>query len=86
MVRHAKATRVIISLEKIDGRIILKIDDDGKGIPRKAIDDVQSWGITGMYERAQSLGGELTLSNSLNGGTIVTLHVPFENKSKGELS
>ena len=79
--RHAKATRIKVSLEKVDGRILLKIHDNGKGITRKTIDNVQSWGIIGMRERAQFMGGELTLSTSRNGGTLVSLNVPIQTKS-----
>jgi signal transduction histidine kinase len=57
----------------------LQIRDDGQGIdPQLLRTDGLSghYGLRGMRERAQSLGGELTIWSEVNSGTEIDLSVP----------
>jgi signal transduction histidine kinase len=57
----------------------LQIRDDGQGIdPQLLRTDGLSghFGLRGMRERAQSLGGELTIWSEVNSGTEIDLTVP----------
>ncbi|MQY07821.1 hypothetical protein ACRB68_59230 [Actinomadura sp. RB68] len=70
--RHADATAVELSLAPAGGGVLLRVDDDGRGmdgVPEGA-------GIRGMRERALLAGGTLELGPGPGGGTRVALHIP----------
>jgi PAS domain S-box-containing protein len=74
--RHAQASRVQVSLRAIDDTLALTVADDGTGIRNEDIESVTSMGLTGMRERAASLGGRVDISSRPEGGTRVLLRVP----------
>jgi signal transduction histidine kinase len=77
--RHAKATEVNVGVERIDGRLVMQIADNGRGLDPTTINTVRSLGIIGMQERVRLLDGELTI-HGLNGqGTTVHVEVPISN-------
>jgi len=78
--RHAEASKARIIL-KFDGNIVLTVEDNGKGfeLPQR-IGDLASagrLGLAGMQERAQLIGGELTIQSELGKGTSVAVEVPL---------
>jgi PAS domain S-box-containing protein len=76
--RHAKATKVSVRLEKEDGRLILEVKDNGKGITEKQLSDLKSLGLMGIRERAASWGGHVNMKGVRNGGTTVIVHIPLD--------
>ena len=72
--RHARASRVEISLRRHGGEAVLRVRDDGRGLPPEATQS--SSGIRGMRERAMLIGAELTLQPAEGAGTEVALRVP----------
>jgi two-component system nitrate/nitrite sensor histidine kinase NarX len=73
VVRHADATRVSVNLGcDQEGVVELIIEDDGIGINLKS-DKMQHYGLPIMKERAERLGGDLTITESEDGGTRVVL-------------
>jgi len=74
--RHSGATAVELDLSPADasgdGGVVLRVDDDGKGINGAP----EGAGIQGMRERALLVGGTLHLQTRPEGGTRLTLHVP----------
>jgi two-component system, NarL family, sensor histidine kinase UhpB len=75
VVRHARARNATLSLETIDGRLLLEVRDDGRGIGDRR--GQSSTGIAGMRERALLVGGTLTIQPAAGGGTVVRLEVPL---------
>lgn len=75
-VRYAEAGMVEISLERIGPDVVLTVRDDGKGIPRDAINSVDSLGIIGMQERAALVNGRLAIDGGPGQGTTVSAAVP----------
>jgi PAS domain S-box-containing protein len=76
--RHARATRVEISMEKRDGDLVLKVCDDGRGIRESDISDTRSLGLLGMRERAVVFGGVVEIEGARGRGTTVTVRIPLE--------
>jgi signal transduction histidine kinase len=77
--KHACATHVSVLLERRDDRIVLVVEDNGRGF---AIDDVwpdvvASLGLVSMRERAALVGGELTIESTPEFGTTITVRVPI---------
>ncbi len=79
IMRHAKAKNVTIKMELNNSKILLQIQDDGSGIninnKRKSN---KTFGVFGMKERANNLGGELTIKNNFDKGTLVELTLPYK--------
>ena len=79
--RHARANSVKACLEASNGRLFLQVADDGIGIPDEKIRHRDSLGLLGMRERAQLLGGQLTISCKPGRGTIVAVSIPLPTAS-----
>ncbi len=76
--RHAKATRVDVTLERVTEEVILRVSDNGRGIKQEQINNKKSLGLLGMTERALAVGGKLTISGVIGMGTTVTITVPLK--------
>ena len=74
--RHAEATQVLILLECHDDKFMLMLSDDGKGMQAGGENKRNSYGVIGMRERAQNLGGELHLLSIPGEGTTVVVFLP----------
>ena len=73
--KHAKASRVTVKLAQTRHYVSLKISDNGGGIWQADRAKPHSFGIRGMVERANALGGTLTLSHAVGGGTVVAIKI-----------
>jgi PAS domain S-box-containing protein len=76
--RHSEATKVWITMAQREGRIVVAVRDDGKGIGKRIAEmqpDSVGVGIGGMKQRASEFGGELRLTN-MSPGTLVELMIP----------
>jgi two-component system sensor histidine kinase UhpB len=73
--KHARASRVVVRLQRQQEEICLAITDNGTGIAAADRAKPKSFGLRGMSERAQALGGTLALSGAPGGGTIVTIRI-----------
>jgi len=77
--RHAQARRIAVAIEYGERQFRLRIRDDGKGIDSEVLEEpgrVGHWGLAGMRERAQLIGGQLEISSQQESGTEVDLRIP----------
>jgi len=85
--RHAAAEKVRVALEDKDEVLVLAISDDGVGSDR--IGDVENlgrnghFGLVGMFERAERVGGRLKVESSPGAGTTVTAVAPLAGRRSG---
>ena len=77
VIRHANATKVEINLHEEDGKLVLEVVDNGKGITKAAISDSKSFGLIGIKERVHSLGGEVDIAGAPNEGTRLMVRMPI---------
>lgn len=73
IIRHAHASRCEIAVWQDDGALIVRIDDDGEGLPSALR---PGNGLVGMRERVEEAGGQLTITNRLDGGARVLAQLP----------
>jgi signal transduction histidine kinase len=84
--RHAKATKAVISVVEQNGSVRAAVTDDGQGLPDSGRlgprgDGLQGgFGMSGMRERAELVGGELELTSPISGGTVMRLTVPLSGR------
>lgn len=76
--KHACAERVQVDIHRVGCRVVATVSDDGRGFdaahsPRPGR---PRFGLAIMKERAESVGGSLTVDSSAEGGTRVVLAVP----------
>jgi signal transduction histidine kinase len=69
IVRHAAASRVAIAITEQEGSMRVCIQDDGTGFDPEQ--PVSGFGLLGMHERADLLGGTITVESSPGAGTTV---------------
>jgi two-component system sensor histidine kinase UhpB len=74
--KHARASRVAVRLARTNRSISLEVADNGRGIRSADRLKSKSFGIRGMEERADALGGKLTVAGALGGGTVVKIRIP----------
>lgn len=77
---HSNATRVKVSLREQKGKTVLKIIDNGRGITQEQINGPESFGLMGIRERANSLGGEFKISGVPGKGTTLMFSIPTYQK------
>jgi len=77
--RHAAASRVLVGLEESAGQLILRIEDNGRGITDEQLADPKSLGLAGMRERATVVGGEFKIAAAPGRGTVATVRIPLQH-------
>ncbi|WP_316570625.1 sensor histidine kinase [Neobacillus sp. YIM B06451] len=74
--KHAEATEIQVKLEISENAVTVVVKDDGKGFdPKKR--KYNSFGIMGMKERVDLLGGQFAISSKPGKGAAVIIQVPF---------
>ena len=76
VLRHAQAEQVAVSLYARDGRIVLEVEDDGRGFDADA--KTNRAGVTGMRERAALVNGTLRFESEPGEGTQAVLEIPCQ--------
>jgi signal transduction histidine kinase len=84
--RHARATRIDITVTVADDRFELKVQDNGAGIPDTKVADSSSYGLLGMQERARLARGQVTVGRAPRRGTIVRIRIPLGPGEGGGVS
>ncbi|HET9599094.1 MAG TPA: histidine kinase [Anaeromyxobacteraceae bacterium] len=76
--RHAKAESVLVQLGHDEREIWIEIEDDGQGFdPSRAPQDRPHYGLLGILERAELLGGRAVIDSAPGKGTRVEVRVPL---------
>jgi signal transduction histidine kinase len=84
--RHAQASKAAISVHAHDGVLYVSVTDDGRGLPDASRlgprgDGLEGgFGMSGMRERAELVGGELEIANAPERGTAMRLTVPLSGR------
>ena len=75
--RHAGASQVEINIKHIDDEIVVTIRDNGCGFDSSAPRKSTSFGLLGLRERANLLGGGVIITSTPGKGTQVEIRVPL---------
>lgn len=81
VIRYSSATEVNINFGVINGVLMLKVSDNGRGIEQEEMNSPKSLGITGMKERASACGGQLVIKTEKGKGTTLITLIPVEKKN-----
>ncbi len=85
VIRHARASRVDMSIRKHDGVVRMLIQDDGQAFDVQKI--LQSrkrkaLGLLGMRERVEMVGGTFAVDSAPGKGTAIRADIPFDEQKK----
>lgn len=84
ILKHAKAKQIQIELLRERGGIVMRISDDGHGFaaPRSRVrSERTSLGLVNMRERAEFIGGTLTVKSVPREGVVIEVWVPVARSS-----
>jgi two-component system sensor histidine kinase UhpB len=82
--KHAKAENIWVRLGIQNNTFVAEVEDDGTGFDVDAVqlryDERTSLGMINMHERAELVGGTLTIASAPGEGTHITLTMPLREK------
>jgi len=85
VLRHAKAKRVSVLLERRPGWVSLIVEDDGEGFEASAVMQhpiaQDKLGLVGMAERVKLVGGAFTVESTPGAGATIFVRLPLESVS-----
>ncbi len=79
VVKHARATCVTITLEAHVTELVLRVRDDGVGLPAASAGPAATGGngLTNMRQRLADVGGRCEINPAPGGGTEIVFHLPL---------
>jgi signal transduction histidine kinase len=75
--KHARAAQAVVTIESSPEFVRLTVADDGVGfdVARVSDDDLRSWGLLTMTERADAVGGLCRIESQPGRGTRVVVEI-----------
>jgi two-component system sensor histidine kinase DegS len=81
VVRHAQAVNINVKFKLDADLILLQVQDDGRGFvkPKKWVELVRAghFGLAGIIERIEALGGEVAVESAPGKGTTIRVELPM---------
>lgn len=78
--KHARARHAALTLALVDSAAWLEVADDGIGLDAAPRPDGAHYGIVGMRERVDALGGTLALGQRPGSGTLLRVRIPLKEE------
>jgi PAS domain S-box-containing protein len=79
VLRHAHASHVDIRLHSADGKLRLRVADDGVGAYPGCRRKTNAYGLLGIQERVSAFGGELAIETGMGKGLALTVTLPLHD-------
>jgi len=80
--KHAQARRVSIDVSFVRGVLSVEVSDTGRGLSADDLAKARGFGLRGLRERAETVGGWVDVSSGTEGGTTVILSVPVRSGAR----
>ena len=77
ILKYAMATMVTVQLSNIEGKLVMKISDNGTGFDVNQKGRPDSYGLIGMKERIKLLGGNLDITSKVGEGTTIKVEIDY---------
>lgn len=74
--RHAHAAHAMVALQERGAELLLTIADDGCGLPAEQPGERKTYGLLGIRERVNMLGGTIAIDSALGRGTHIEVSIP----------
>jgi signal transduction histidine kinase len=76
--KHAQASEVAVRMQDRKGRIQLSVKDNGRGLSETDRAKPRSFGLRGIRERVEYLGGKVSIESQAGQGTQIAVFIPRE--------
>ncbi len=77
VLKHSEASRAVVNMEQHGSEVRIEIEDDGKGFSVSPTGAFSGFGIQGMRERVEMLGGTMAIVSSPGTGTKISIVLPI---------
>ncbi len=81
--RHAQAHAISLTVQPQADRLLIQIADDGQGFDATTFPRTETYGLRGMHDRAELLGGQLTIETTPGHGTRLQAELPLTERHAG---
>lgn len=78
VLRHAEATAITVALEQPDGKVSLKVTDNGRGFDQEKLNSHSGLGLYHLQQRTALIGGEFSLQSTPGAGTEICIIMPYQ--------
>ena len=78
IIKHAKASHVVVQLQKLGTQLILRVEDDGRGFHFETARSKGSMGLLNILSRVRNLNGSFTSEPATPSGTISIIRLPVQ--------
>ncbi len=75
IIKHAAATRAVVQLNKADDKLLITVEDDGKGFDTQLLKHSGGIGWANIYSRIDYLEGKVDIHSEPNNGTSVNIEI-----------
>jgi signal transduction histidine kinase len=82
--RHARASEAKVNIQRLNGAVVMKIVDNGKGFDTQRESNGRPGkrlGLLGMRERLEMVGGKFAVRSAPGKGTVIAVEIPGTNGS-----
>jgi signal transduction histidine kinase len=76
--KHSKAESIAVDVVEADGHVGVRVQDDGQGFDPS--ERAEGFGLLGMRERVELLGGRLEIDSAPGAGTTLTARLPTRRR------
>ncbi|WP_026673337.1 GAF domain-containing sensor histidine kinase [Alkalihalobacterium bogoriense] len=76
--KHANTNKLFFTVEMKESQVYVTIEDYGRGFDSTLIQSGSAFGLTGMKERVETIGGTMTIKSELNKGTTIEIILPIQ--------
>jgi signal transduction histidine kinase len=77
VLKHARATAVEVAVEPEEPWLLVRVRDDGVGVPPERLLALRAHGLAAMRQRARGLGGHWHVQRPASGGTEIEVRLPL---------
>ena len=78
VIKHARASTVMLEIKRDNGHISIRLEDDGAGFDLTRVQERrQGLGLIGMEERVKLVGGQFEISSAPGAGTRIGISIPL---------
>ena len=77
VLKHARATAVEVTVEIVEPWLLVRVRDDGVGVPPERLLALRAHGLAAMRQRARGLGGHWHVQRPASGGTEIEVRLPL---------
>jgi len=81
ILKHSKAEKAMINLDESDGKLYLRISDDGIGFDQNKIIIKEGLGLNQIDARIQMMQGEFNIDSAIKNGTVIKVILPILEKT-----